>query len=96
MAADGGHQAFCTQTALDGDGELWAYAAHGNQPLEDALLFPIEKTVERQGIFTYVGMDKERDLGSLERQRAKGRHADHYVIANAAGFDDRLLWIFRK
>ena len=59
------YQPLCTQTALDGDGQLRPHAAHRDQALEDAFLLPIEKPVKSQGIFAHVGMDKERDLGSL-------------------------------
>ena len=55
-----------------------------------------EKAVERQGIFAHVGVDEEGHLGALGRQRAEGGHADHDVIADAAGLDDRLLWMFRQ
>ena len=72
------------------------HTTHRNQALEDPLLFPIEKAVERQGVFAHVGVDEEGHLGSLRRQRAKRRHADHDVVANSARLDDRLLWMFRQ
>ncbi len=96
LAADGAHQSFCAQTALDGDGELWAHAAHRDQALKDALLDRFEKAIKCQSIFANVGVDEEGHLRSLRWQRAKRGHADHNVIADAAGLDNRLLWMFRQ
>src|ERR1700730_17687101 len=94
LAADSAHQSFCAQTALDGDGKLGAHAAHCDQALKDALFFGVEKTIERQRVFAYVGVDEEAHLASLRWQRAECGHADHNVVADAAGLDNRLLWMF--
>ncbi len=88
------HQALCAQTTLNGDGKLRTYSTYGDQSLENPLGFASEKAVQRKRIFAHVGMDKESHLGTLGRQLTKGRHADHYVVTNSAGLDDRLLWMF--
>src|ERR1700733_1987251 len=70
--------------------------AHCDQAFEDTLFFPVKEAVKRQTIFAYVGMDEEGHLGTLWRQRAKGGHADDDGVPDSAGFDNRLLWLFRE
>ncbi len=69
---------------------LGADAAHRNQPLEEPLLFAIEKTEERNLILADLGVNVQRCLGSQNRQGGKRRHGDGDVVSHAAGLDDGL------
>ncbi len=59
------------------------------------LLFPPQKTEERQGIFAHVSVNVQRDLAARRRQFGKCGHSDGDVIADATRLDDGLVGFWR-
>ena len=57
LSADGLHCALRRQPAQHLDGELRADAAHGDQSLEEAFLFVIEKAEESDLAVAYLGVN---------------------------------------
>ncbi len=94
LRADGLHGAIAGEAAEHFDGELGSDAADGDQPLEEALLFALEKTEEGDLIFADLGVDVQRGFRADRRQRRKGGHGDGDVVADASGFNDGLAGLF--
>ena len=90
LAADGLHGALGRKPAEHLDGKLGADAAHRDQPLEEPLLFALEKAEERDLVFADLGVDMQRRLSADDRQCGKRGHGDGDVVSNAAGLDDGL------
>jgi catalase len=90
LSADGLYRALGREPAKNLDGEFGAHAADDNEPLEEPLLFRIEKTVKGDLIFAHLGVDVQRGLGADRGQRSKRGNGDDDVVAHAAGFDNGL------
>ena len=94
LRADGLHRALGREAAEDLDGQLRAYSADGDEPLEEAFLFAIEKAEEGDLVFAHLRVDVQRSLRAHARQRGKRRHGDDHVVSNAGGLDDGLARFF--
>ena len=94
LRADGLHGAIAGEPAQHLDGELGADAAHGDQPLEEALLFAVEKAEERDLVFAHLGVNVQRGFGAERGQRRECGHGDGDVVADAGGLDDGLAGLF--
>src|SRR5450755_2344009 len=55
-----------------------------------------QESVEAERVLANMGVNVERDFRAGRGHFGKGRHADGNVIADAVGFDDGLVRMFRQ
>src|ERR1700721_1106596 len=64
LRADGLHRVFRRQPAQHFDGELWADAAHRDEPLEEPLFVALHKSEESDLVVAHPGMNMQRGFGA--------------------------------
>ena len=90
-APDGANQIRRRQAGEHLHRQLGPDAAHPDQLFEQRLFVRREKAVERQRVFANVRVDAQPHLRAGIGQMSERRDRDDDVIADAAGFDDRLV-----
>ena len=93
-AADGLHGALGREPAEHLDGQLGADAADRDEPLEEPLLFAVEKAEQGNLVVAHLGVNVQRRLGAYRGQCRKGGHGDGDVVADAGSLDDGLAGLF--
>ena len=77
--------------AEDGDGELGADAADGEELFEEAFLLGFGEAEEGDLVFADVGVDVQGGFGAFVGKRGEGGDADGDVVAHASAFYDGLV-----
>ncbi|MCU1248659.1 MAG: hypothetical protein JWQ49_1688 [Edaphobacter sp.] len=91
---DGGDEAIRADAAQDGDGELGADAADGEELLEEAFFLGLGEAEESDLVFADVGVDVQVGFGALAGECGESGDTDGDVVANAGALDDSLVRSF--
>src|SRR6201987_2326772 len=82
------------KSAEDFDCQLWANTAHCDQPLKQTLFFAIEKTEERELIFTHLRVYMQRRFCTHAGQSCESRHGNDNIVPDAGTLHDGLSRLF--
>ena len=94
LAANGLDGALGGEAAEDFDGQLGAYAADGDEALEEAFFLAVEKSEEGDLVFADLGVDVEGGFCADAGEGGEGGDGDDDVVADAGGFDNGLAGFF--